>query len=260
MKRSKVNFKTNVSSQFPTNGTGLIGANRVRAHIGEDVPDSFVNNVDDLQLFTEASGTNTYALVGDIISYTSGFMTVVKFPNGSTGASTLNVNGIGAKKIMKTPTTQVGSGDIPDNQIFILVYDSALDAAAGGFLIMKGPDGTTPDSLSRVEFDTTVASPTMDMGGYSDRIHVGSDPIAANKELLFSNDSAMIRATAFLEISGTRDITIPAITLVDISKWVWTKPATKFIWTADPGVYRLQWHHDGTNLHLDIYGLYTSTL
>lgn len=257
-KRSKVNFKTNVIGQFPTNGTGLIGANRVRTHLGEDIPDSFVSLVDDLQLLTETSGTNAYALVGDLLSYFSGFMAVAKFMNASTGASTLNVNSIGAKKLFITPTTQANNGDIPANQILIVVYDSALDAAAGGFLIIKGADNVAPSSLTRIPLVTTGATPTMDMGGYVDRVFVGSATISADKELLFTNDSVMIRATTFLTISGTRNITVPAIVRTDTSKWAWSIPATKLIWTADPGVYRLEWYHDGTNIHLDIYGLYTN--
>lgn len=41
-------FETNINAQFPTNGTGTIGASRVRAHIGTDIKDSFLNILDHL--------------------------------------------------------------------------------------------------------------------------------------------------------------------------------------------------------------------
>lgn len=114
--------------------------------------------------------------------------------------------------------------------------------------------------LQRVSLDVSVSNPIMNMSGYPERIFVGSAPIAADKELSFSNDSAIIRATTLLEISGTRNITVPANVITDVSRWSWTKPATKFIWAAEQGKYRLVWTYDGANMFLDIYGLYSSTL
>lgn len=259
-RRGRQQFKTNISAQFPTTGTGAIGANRIRTHLGEDVPDSHVNNVDDLQLLTTATGINDYLLAGMITAYVSGFAAIIKFGSASTGACTLNVNSVDVKKLYKNPTTQAGSGDIPANQILIVIYDSTLDTGAGGFLII-GSVSILGGSHQRVSFDTTIAIPIMDMGGDAERTFVESAPVNANRELAFSNDTAMIRATTFLSITGaTRSITMPANVLIDPSKWVWTKPATKFIWAADIGVYRLEWFHDGTNMHLDIYGYYSSTL
>lgn len=46
--RTGAGFKTNVNAQFPTTGTGQIGASRVRTHLGEDIADSFLNRNDDL--------------------------------------------------------------------------------------------------------------------------------------------------------------------------------------------------------------------
>lgn len=46
--RTNAAFTTNIASQFPTNGTGQIPASRVRIHLGQDIPDSFLNRNDDL--------------------------------------------------------------------------------------------------------------------------------------------------------------------------------------------------------------------
>lgn len=260
-KRSKANFTANVDGQFPTNGTGQIGANRVRSNLGEDIPASFVNVVDDLQLFTVVTGTDAYVLPADIISYATGYAVLAKFTNGSTGACTVDANGIGAKKLFINPTTQAGVGDVVANQIYLLIYDAALDTAAGGFLMIgSGSAGAGGSSLTRVSFDTSVATPSMDMAEATDKIFVGSATVNANKELVFANAGAIIRATTFLTVSGSRAITVPANVLTDTSKWTWSKPATKLIWAAESGVYRLQWTYDGTNFHLDIYGLYTNVI
>jgi hypothetical protein len=246
-----------MEAQFPTNGTGTIGANRVRTYLGTDIPDSFINNVDDFQLFVEATGANAYSLAGQIAAYATGFMAIVKIATTSTGACTLNVNTIGAKKIFKDQATQAGSGDLVANQIYLMIYDTALDGGAGGFLVMGNASAGVS---SRVSFDTSGAAPVMDMGNQTKRTFVGTVPIDNDAELSFSNASQMVEATTFIEIDGSRLITIPANVLINTSMWTWTKPATKFIWNAEEGVYRLEWRHDGTNMHLEIYGPYSSTL
>lgn len=38
--RTKANYKATVTAQFPTNGTGAVGADRVRSYLGDDVADS----------------------------------------------------------------------------------------------------------------------------------------------------------------------------------------------------------------------------
>lgn len=256
-KRSKTNFTTNVTGQFPTNGTGLIGADRVRAHLGEDIPASFVNVVDDLQLFTTTTGTNAYAITGDITGYVSGYMVIAKWGNQSTGASTLNVNTLGDKKIFVDPTTQANVDDLIQNQVSLLVYDATLDASAGGFLIIGGSGGGS-GSLTRVTTNVSGSTPSLNMSGASDRVFVGSVAISADKEFSFSNIGKFVRATLFLTISGSRAITWPANVITDTFKWTWSKPATKLIWAAETGVYRLQFTYDGTSIHLDIYGVYTN--
>lgn len=88
-----------------------------------------------------SSGTNTYTASGNaaITSYQNGWVLFVKFPNQSTTSATLDFNTIGAKKIFKTPTVQAASGDIRQDQSYILTYDTSLDSGSGGFLIMGSP-------------------------------------------------------------------------------------------------------------------------
>lgn len=137
---NKVNLKALYDSIFANNTTGDISEEDLRNYV-RDMLDSVISNVDNLQTLTTATNTDTYAISGGISSYTNTYAVIVKFTNASTGASTLNVNSLGAKKIYIDPTTQAGNGDIAANGIYILVYDSALDSGTGGFIIVGGIGG-----------------------------------------------------------------------------------------------------------------------
>jgi hypothetical protein len=136
--------KSNFEERYNNGSTGAFKTGQSRGIASEDLrdlvtylKDSFVGIVDNLQSLTEATGTNAYAITGGITAYSNTYAAFVKFANASTGASTLNVNSISAKKLYINPTTQAGSGDIPANSISLCVYDSALDAGNGGFLIIS---------------------------------------------------------------------------------------------------------------------------
>lgn len=95
-----------------------------------------------------ASGTNSYAATvspAPAASYGDADQQrfQIKFINASTGLSTLNLNTLGALKIFKTPTEQVGNDDIPANAILNLVLDASLDGGNKGFLIVGGAAAST---------------------------------------------------------------------------------------------------------------------
>jgi len=128
---------------FPDNQTGEISEQDMRT-FGQDVTDSTLNKTDDVYTLVfpqaTASGTDTYAatLNPAITAYANAQKFQIKFTNASTSDSTLNLNGIGDKKIYTNPTSQVGTGEITAGQIYFLIYDTALDSAAGGFLMIGG--------------------------------------------------------------------------------------------------------------------------
>lgn len=72
-----------------------------------------------------ASGTNTYAITPSpaITSYASGQAFFVIFSNANTGASTINVNGLGAKSITKNGTVALSGNEIAAGSIAIVIYD-----------------------------------------------------------------------------------------------------------------------------------------
>lgn len=91
-----------------------------------------------------AAGTNTYTVtITGYTAYRAGDIIPLTFTNASTGASTLNITSLGAKKIyieVKGVMTQVANKDIFSNMKATLIYDSSLDAAVGGFVIFNKRD------------------------------------------------------------------------------------------------------------------------
>ena len=92
---------------------------------------------------TQGGSSNAYTITtGESLSAYAANMRFLWTPNAdSTGASTLNVDAIGAKKVYLPTGVQAGSGDIESNAIYDVVYQTALDSAAGGFKIVGSDTG-----------------------------------------------------------------------------------------------------------------------
>ncbi|WP_313342488.1 hypothetical protein [Sedimentibacter sp.] len=74
--------------------------------------------------YAVASGTNAYtATVEGISALAEGMSIKIKFTNANTGASTLNINALGAKSILKGNGNALSSGNIKAGQICNLVYN-----------------------------------------------------------------------------------------------------------------------------------------
>ena len=74
--------------------------------------------------YGSTSGTDTYTTtISSISAYIEGMVLYVKFGIVNTGASTLNVNSIGAVSIKKLATTDVIGGDLKAGGIYMLIYD-----------------------------------------------------------------------------------------------------------------------------------------
>ncbi len=71
-----------------------------------------------------ASGTDTYTVsIPEVTAYILGMHLIIKFPNGNTSTSSLNVNGLGVKNILKGVTSTLAVNDILNNQMMELAYD-----------------------------------------------------------------------------------------------------------------------------------------
>ena len=78
-----------------------------------------------LVTYQEATGTaNTYAItMSNVTAYASGISVLVKIPVNNTGASTINVNGLGAVAIKRADLNNVEAGDLRAGGVTQLVHD-----------------------------------------------------------------------------------------------------------------------------------------
>ncbi len=72
-----------------------------------------------------ASGTDTYSATPNpaLTSYVTETAILIKFTNANTGAATINLNGLGAKAIVKGVSTALVAGDIVAGMELLLIYD-----------------------------------------------------------------------------------------------------------------------------------------
>lgn len=71
-----------------------------------------------------ATGTDSYAItVSGVTAYVTGQTFKFKVDVANTGASTLNVNGLGAKTIKKEVSVDTATGDFLASQIVVVIYD-----------------------------------------------------------------------------------------------------------------------------------------
>jgi hypothetical protein len=115
-------------------------ASKAHTDLNEHMKDNMKHIV-----YAVASGTNTYtAAINGITSLVEGMSIKIKFPNANTGASTLNINGLGAKEIRKSNGNALSSGNIKAGQICHLVYTGSVFQLLGE----GGEYGTaTPDKV-----------------------------------------------------------------------------------------------------------------
>ena len=101
----------------------------------------------------DAGASDTYVITLSPVpaAYTTGMIVTFKANTANTGASTLNVNSLGAKAIKRTGTTDTKTGDILANQLVTVVYD-------GTNLVLVG---LVPSVINkRVVTVTQAAAPT----------------------------------------------------------------------------------------------------
>lgn len=150
-------FAQSGSGNFPDNTTRYISPARLRLFV-EAIIESAPNILDDTYISymsTTPAGADTYTatVVPAISSYTAGQMFVIKFTTANTGASTLNINTLGAKGIVKNGSAALEAGDISAGQIFILIYD-------GTNLQIIGGTGGGSGSLTVSQWDFSSGFPT----------------------------------------------------------------------------------------------------
>lgn len=98
-------------------------------------PETSVDQVVGVDRYAVASGTNAYtATVGHVPSMFAGLRVIIKITNANTGASTLNINGLGTFNIYKAGNTALIGGNLKAGGVYTFVYD-------GSNFILQGEEG-----------------------------------------------------------------------------------------------------------------------
>ena len=104
----------------------------------------------------DAGATDAYAITLSpaISAYTTGMIINFKANTQNTGAATLNVNGLGAKSIKKSVSTDLSTADILANQLVSVIYDgtnfqmNSLLATGGGVTSVATGVGLTGGTIT----------------------------------------------------------------------------------------------------------------
>lgn len=155
-------FEGTLNALYADNTSNAISEADLRA-LPTAVKESYLNRIDDAYTgvfpqFTTSTSTTAFAGTPSpaITAYATGQKFQFKAHATSTGSVTLNLAAIGAKKLYTNPTTQAGAGDLVINQVYIGVYDAALDSATGGFILIGGVASNFTTRLQNVTSSATV--------------------------------------------------------------------------------------------------------
>jgi hypothetical protein len=169
--RGDKTFQVLNTAVVPESGNEYFTNSRARAAISASSPLSYDSSTGVMSLTGAiggvfsgtATGTDTYSVtISGVDSYIAGNAFVIKFINGNTGGSTLQINALSAITIKKTVSTDIASGDILSGQEIILIYDGTyfqaigLVGSTGGVSSVTGtsPIAVTPGSTPVVSLNT----------------------------------------------------------------------------------------------------------
>ncbi|PAP96639.1 hypothetical protein CIT31_02605 [Mesorhizobium wenxiniae] len=131
------------------------GAADAQINYSEGMPPSAVNNsarqamARNAELLGDIGGALTAGGTADALTittnsaftaYANGRILALRIATDNTGAATLNVNAIGAKSIRKMVAageSALTGGELQATGIYLLMYQSALNAAAGAWLLLN---------------------------------------------------------------------------------------------------------------------------
>ena len=166
---------------------------------------------------TDSGSANTYAiaLTPAVTAYVAGQVFHFKAANASSGASTLNVNALGAKNIKKKNDQDIAAGDIEQNAIVSVIYDgtsfqmlSQLGTSAGSMssFTLTGDsgsnqtieDGNTVDVAGGTGIDTVV--------GATDTVTVAIDSTVVQKTVQNTFTKAQVPSTYTAALSATSGV------------------------------------------------------
>jgi hypothetical protein len=152
------------------------------------------------------SGTNTAytTTISGISSYTTGMVVAIKFDKDNLSNPTLNINGLGAKSILKNGGG-VPTEDIKANDIYLLVYDGTYfrftdkgDASGGGGV----PEAPDYEGLYLRDGFNEIWIPTVEFYSKADFGDVEIDPYDKTSLLQFFGVALSIQFGQFAVYNG----------------------------------------------------------
>jgi len=197
-----------------------------------------------LQYLTPVSGTDTITATATLgmTAYATGQRFTFVAAGTNTGATTLNINSIGAKNITKNGTTALVAGDITSGQAIEVVYD--------GTQFQLSSRVATPVSAYTAYTNALQTFTTSQRGTVTTDADLSFDMNVTNNfsctptgtgTLTFTNITAGQSGYVLLDNSGGYAISAAATTKVDSSFLTVVSTA---------GVYLISYLSNGTNVYL----------
>ncbi len=143
---------------------------------------------------TGAADAYLVALPATLLAYTTGLQIVMKAVNANTGASTIDVDGLGVKSIKRFNGDALQSGDIPAGAMVTLNYD--------GVNFVTGGDAVTAAAAS-----ATAAATSETNAAASETAAAASETAAAvSAAVFFPAGTVMLFHQEFAPTSWTKDV------------------------------------------------------
>lgn len=134
-------------SVTPASNTDLLNQNATGSANANTI-DTLVQNLSGIlaRAYGDQGGLGTVGGSANAITLTSlstyqahqaGLQVAFKAGSANSAAATLNLDGLGVKKIRRRGDTALSAGDIAANGRYLLQYDAAYDTAAGAWVLMN---------------------------------------------------------------------------------------------------------------------------
>ena len=186
------------------------------AAVSPTIPIAVGDNDIRVSQYTVDTGTaNTYVIAPSpaITSYVTGQKFSFKAINNSTGASTINVNSLGTKSLVKNGSVAINNGDIVSGQIYEVQYDGTnFQLLAGNYPQIKF-GGTGADGALAI----TSGATNIDLGSAQVVVkNYTSISITGTGSLTFTNPHAN-GTIVVLKSQGAVTLTSSTAPMIDMS-------------------------------------------
>lgn len=182
------------------------------------------------QVLSSVAGTNTItgSLTPALTAYATGQTFRFTAAGANTGATTININGLGAKAITKSGTTPLVAGDIPNGAVVQVTYDGTQfqlvsGAGSSGGAVANGTLLETKHSIT-ADYTLTTGASAVNVGnftvadGFNLTIPTGEAVVVLSTDVNPAADNVTPITTGTQTIYGTKTFAnMPLVGGVDVS-------------------------------------------